>query len=524
MRLPPPTRPARWRPLRWVVLAMALLTLLGVLGPMGRWGAAGAADPAAAKVTRATEMTLRGGWYPWEPYQYLKKEGERRELTGLDVQLLREAIEGELGLELEQSQVSWSQHQQELQSGQRDVASGAFRTANRERYAYISKPYRFEEISLYHRKRDSRAETLLQGRGALLERLLNSTSRLGLVKGYYYGPEIEAVIDNPRMQARITWVNDHEANLANLQRGEVDLVPVDRLVGATVVWHRKWSDQLAASPQPIFRGSIHALFSKASTDPQLVTRFDRAIEAMKADGRYSRIVRNYLFPILLSLTVSQDWFFALEVIGTVAFALSGVLLAHREDFSIFGAFVLALLPAVGGGLMRDLIINRDVPGVLRTPISLLLVIALVLLAYALIKLLPKLGRLPTRMNLQPLVDILDAIALAAYTVVGVIVAVEARCEPLVLWGPLLSALTGAGGSVLRDVVRGDTQHPTLRRSLYAEIALGWGLVLSIFINRYAQASSYDPLPLLVAVLVTLFGALATRLLVMAKGFAAPRFH
>jgi polar amino acid transport system substrate-binding protein len=469
-------------------------------------------------------MKLRGGWYPWEPYQYLKKEGERNELTGLDIQLLREAIEGKIGLELELSKVSWSQHQAELQSGRRDVAGGAFRTASRERYAYISKPYRFEEISLYHRKRDPRGKKLLHGKGALLDRLLHSNSRLGLVTGYYYGPEIEAVIKNPRSQDLITWVNDHETNLLNLQRGDVDLVPVDRLVGATVVWHRKWGNELTASPDPIFRGSIHALFSKASTDPQLVARFDKAIEAMKADGSYSRIVRNYLFPILLSLTVSQNWFFALEVIGTVAFALSGVLLAHREDFSIFGAFVLALLPAVGGGVMRDLIINRDVPSVLRTPISLLLVIALVLLAYALIKLLPKLGRVPTRINLQPIVDILDAIALAAFTVVGVIVAVEAHCEPLLLWGPLLSALTSAGGSVLRDVVRGDPQHPTLRNALYAEIALGWGLVLSIFINHYAQAASYHQLPLQVAVLFTLFGALATRLLVLGKGFAAPRFR
>lgn len=517
----PPTRPIRRRLLRWAVVAMALLALLGSVNTMER---ALAAIPGPTPALRGEGMSLRGGWYPWEPYQYLKKEGERRELTGLDVQLLREAIEGEIGQELELSQVSWSQHQQDLRSGRRDIAAGAFRTASRERYAYISKPYRFEEIALYHRRHDPRSDAVLQAKGDLSERLLTSSCRLGLVKGYYYGPQIEALIDNPGMASRITWVDDHESNLRNLQQGEVDLVPVDRLVGATVVWQRKWGDQLDAPQEPIFRGSIHALFSKASTDPQLVTRFDKAIAAMKADGRYSRIVRNYLFPILLSLTVGQDWFFALEVIGTVAFALSGVLLAHREDFSIFGAFVLALLPAVGGGLMRDLIINRDVPGVLRTPISLLLVIALVLVAYALIKLLPKLGRLPRRMNLQPLVDVLDAIALAAYTVVGVIVAVEARCEPLVLWGPLLSALTGAGGSVLRDVVRGDTQHPTLRRSLYAEIALGWGLVLSIFINRYAQASSYDPLPLLVAVLVTLFGALATRLLVMAKGFAAPRFR
>ena len=513
-----PMRATKRRERRWLhlaILGMALLLALGSIGPLGMLEA----SPA-----RAEAVALRGGWYPWEPYQYLKKEGERRELTGLDVQLLREAIEGEIGLELKLDPVSWYQHQQDLQSGKRDVAGGAFRNRARERYAFISKPYRFEEVSLFHRQKDPPSEAIRTGQANLSDQLQRSNSRLGLVKGYYYGPQIEAAIENPLMQERITWARDHESNLVNLQRGKVDLVAMDRLVGATLIHHRKWGTQLEGSQEPIFQGSIHALFSKDSTNPQLVARFDRAIEAMKADGRYGRTVRHYLFPILLSLTVDQDWFLALEVIGTVAFALSGILLAHRENFSIFGAFVLALLPAVGGGLMRDLIINRDIPAVLRTPISLLLVIALVLLAYILIRVLPKLGRLPRGMNLQPLIEISDAIALAAFTVVGVIVAVEARCEPLVLWGPMLSALTGAGGAVLRDVLRGDNQHPTLRRSLYAEIALGWGLVLSIFINHYAQASSYDQLPLLVAVLVTLFGTLATRLLVMAKGFAAPRFR
>jgi polar amino acid transport system substrate-binding protein len=142
----------------------------------------------------------------------------------------------------------------------------------------------------------------------------------------------------------------------------------------------------------------------------------------------------------------------------------------------------------------------------------------------LIRVLPKIGKLPTKLRIEPIVDVLDAVALAAYTVVGVIVAIETRCEPLLLWGPLLSALTGAGGSVLRDVVRGDSEHPTLRHALYAEIALVWGFVLAAFLNVYAKAESYDPLQLQAAIVVTMLGGLVTRLVVMRKQIRAPRFR
>ena len=161
---------------------------------------------------------------------------------------------------------------------------------------------------------------------------------------------------------------------------------------------------------------------------------------------------------------------------------------------------------------------------LRSPISLFVVIGLVLISFVLIRILPRVGRIPEWMRMAPVIDVLDAIALAAYTVVGVIVAVETRCEPLILWGPALSALTGAGGSILRDVVRGDTTHPTLRRSVYAEIAIVWGLALSIFITNYASSSTYDPFKLQVAVLLTMLGALATRLLVMRRRISAPLFR
>ncbi len=468
---------------------------------------------------------IRGGWYPWDPYQYLEGSGGgRRELTGLDVRLLREAFEGELGRDLELPEVSWKQHQLDIRTGLRDVAGGAFRTAERETYAHYSKPYRFEEVVVYRRRFEPIGTQALQNSNTLQQELDSGTSKIGLVRGYHYGEAIAAFAADQRHASRIVWADDHEANLRNLRNGKVQLAPVDRLVGATIVWRNKWTVELVSSTFTVFRGSIHVLFSKLTTDPALVKRFDEAIEAMQNDGRYDRIVQHYLFPVLLAQTVGQDWFYILEIVGTVAFALSGILIAQRNDFSLFGAFVLALLPAVGGGIIRDLIINRDVTAVLRSPISLLVVIALVLLSASLMRVLPKIGKLPSNLQIEPIVDVLDAVALAAYTVVGVIVAIETRCEPLLLWGPLLSALTGAGGSILRDVVRGDADHPTLRHALYAEIAMVWGFGLSAFLNVYAKADTYDPAQLQMAILMTMLGVLVTRLIVIGKRIRAPRFR
>ena len=468
-------------------------------------------------------LNIRGGWYPWVPYQYLEGNNEGRKLTGLDVQLLREAFEGELGRDLELTEVAWDQHQRDVRDGRRDVAAGAFRTRQREQYAYYSKPYRYEEVVMYRRRFEPTGTLASRDPGALKQELLAGNSKVGLVRGYHYGDLVAEFAADPRQASRIVWVDDDEANLKNLLTGEVTLAPVDLLVGATIAWKNKWTTDLVASDFNLFRGSIHVLFSKRTTDPEMVKKFDAGIEKMRKDGRYTRIVQNYLFPVLLAQTIGQDWFYALEVLGTVAFALSGILIAHRNDFSLFGAFVLAALPAVGGGLMRDLIVNRDTAAVLRSPISLLLVVALVLLASALIKVLPKAGRLPKNFNIGTLVDVLDAIGLSAFTVVGVIVAVETGSNPLLLWGPILSALTVAGGSVLRDMVRGDSQHSSLRRALYAEIALFWGFMLSLFINYYSQATTHDPVRLQIAILITLLGALATRLVAMAAGWSAPRF-
>ena len=469
---------------------------------------------------------IRGGWYPWKPYQYLQKiNTDRRQLTGLDVQLFKEVFEEELGLTLELPQVDWDIHQEDIRRGVRDVAGGAFMTPERARYAYFSAPYRSEDIILICRRNEQNAVAMLRPE-VFKQSFLNSKLRLGVVSGYYYGEEIDRFLKDPFHIGRWTPVATDLENLQNLVDGKVDLVPIDRLVGGTLIWEEYFSQELIAGKDYIFSGPIVALFSRISSSPELVSAFDRAMQKLKDDGRYNQIVRDYLFPSLLGMTAGQPWFFALETIGTGAFAFSGVLLAQRDRFSLFGALVLASLPAFGGGILRDLLANRDQPAVLQSTHNLIIVIALVLLSHVVMKMPSRRGvpRLLERFQLgEQAIQVLDALGLAAFTVVGVIVAVEEKCNPLLLWGPVFSALTGAGGAILRDVIRADATHPTLRHDLYAELSFFWGLALSLFITFYANSNSVNPVPMNLAVLLVTLGCFLSRLAVVRLGIKAPTF-
>ena len=351
-----------------------------------------------------------------------------------------------------------------------------------------------------------------------------------------YGPAMMAYINNPTNASHIVRVGNDVANFENLLAGKIDGFVIDRLVGATLAWRNEWQGQVAEVWPPVYTEAIHVIFSKKTTTPELVAAFDKSMAALRQSGQYNRIVREYLLPVLLSVTVDQGWFFIVDLIGTISFAVSGVLLARQGRYSLFGAFVLASLPAVGGGLMRDIIVNRDNPAVLRTPAYLLTVLVTVLVCFFLFRL--KLFRrengpkgeagleehlLLGRITNNTAVAFFDALGLAAFTVVGVIVAVETRCQPLWLWGPLLGALTGAGGGIIRDVIRADANNPGLKGAFYAEVAIIWGLIFSLFLMWFANSIEYHLSHVTLAVAGTITGGLATRLAVFHFKIKSPMY-
>jgi polar amino acid transport system substrate-binding protein len=474
----------------------------------------------AATAAAETAKILRGGWYPWDPYQYRVYRGGTAVLTGFDVEIER-AIARILGVELALNEISWEDHLAALAAGKSDIAAGATYSAERDRYAYFSKPYRQETDVLVLRKGAS-AHYRVADVGQMLAAFDQLHFRLGVIAGFTYAdPKINAYIADPAHDDFIVKVGDDIRNLQNLLDGRIDGFIADRIVAATVAWRQQKSGAIEEHPLH-WSTDIHFMLSRASQTPATLGRLNGAIDEVKRNGEFQRIADAYALPILIHQTLDSDWFKVLVFIGTVSFALSGVLLAYAGKYTLFGALVLASLPAVGGGIVRDLLVQRQPIGVVRDPLILLTVFATVVLGMAFFRIMSLAGAKRVAQSLQArqhlgrhLIKIFDALGLAAFLVVGVVVVLDTSVEPLWLWGPISAGITASFGGILRDLFRQDRETASLKGELYPEIAVAWGLAFSLFLGW--EAERLHPGEIWLGVVVTIAGAFLTRMAAVALG-------
>jgi len=470
---------------------------------------------------RATDSGhLRGGWYPWDPYQYRDYRHGVPILTGFDMEIQR-ALARIMSVEIALPEIAWKDHLAALAAGTADIAAGATATEARSRYAYFSKPYRTETDVLIL-PRGASGRYAFQTIEQMLDTFAKRKFRLGVVAGFVYADErVNAFIADEAHGAQIVPVASEAQNLRNLLAGVIDGFLADRIAAATVAWRRKEGAHIEEHPLR-FSTDIHFMLSRATQTPQTLARLDAAIDELQRSGELRRIADFYALPVLVNQTLDSRWFRVLAFIGTVAFALSGVVLAYAGQYTLFGALVLAALPAVGGGIVRDLLLQREPLGIVRNPEALLTVFATVLAGMAVIKVmsrvhgefLGKYVRARARLGTQ-LIEVFDAVALAAFTVVGVVVVLDTSAQPLWLWGPIAAVLTASFGGLMRDLFRHDRVVANLRGELYPEIAVVWGLALALFLEW--EGERLQPEEITVGVIVTILGAFLTRIVAIVRG-------
>jgi polar amino acid transport system substrate-binding protein len=365
---------------------------------------------------------------------------------------------------------------------------------------------------------------------------LNRGLRIGVTREEQRGPEVAALLNDPRFAHQIVPASRTGDSLDRLLAGRLDGFLAVRLEAMEAIASRgSVQGLIETDPILIETHTLHLRFRTKRVDAKTIAHIDATILALRAQGVVAHLWERAITPVLLRLAAATRWFNTLDMLGTVAFALSGVLIARREAYSLLGAFVLAVLPAVGGGVMRDLLVGRAPIAILASPVPLLLVMGTVLGSFVLFRLFSygdarferlrrwERGRAAARriISLRNIYEVTDALGLAAFTVVGVAVAVRYGAEPLWLWGPLCAALTGAGGGILRDVIRADSNNPALRTSIYAEVCLVWGLALSVMVDWLAREERPEYLRL--AVIATVLGAFVTRMAVVLLRASSPRF-
>ena len=149
----------------------------------------------------------------------------------------------------------------------------------------------------------------------------------------------------------------------------------------------------------------------------------------------------------------------LDLLGVFVFALSGASLAVEKRLDLFGVLVLGVVTALGGGLLRDVLLGDTPPVALRESRYLVVALAAAVLVFV------AAGRIH---RIATPVLVFDAAGLGLFCVTGATKALDFGVGPVP--ATLLGAITGIGGGILRDVLLRDV--PTvLRHELYAIPAL-----------------------------------------------------
>ncbi|MCA9329492.1 trimeric intracellular cation channel family protein [Candidatus Saccharibacteria bacterium] len=158
-----------------------------------------------------------------------------------------------------------------------------------------------------------------------------------------------------------------------------------------------------------------------------------------------------------------------SVIGNLAFALSGVLVGIRKDLDLLGIFILAFLTANGGGVLRDLLVDRQ-PAILHSLMPLWLTCTVIGGVWLL-----KVNQ-GSKLEQQWGFVVSDGVGLVAFSLTGSLIGVE---YGLHFFGVIILAfLTATGGGIIRDLLVNEVPL-VLRSDFYGSIALVLGAVIHL---------------------------------------------
>lgn len=194
----------------------------------------------------------------------------------------------------------------------------------------------------------------------------------------------------------------------------------------------------------------------------------------------------------------------LDLIGVGVFAVSGALAAGRKHLDLLGVIVLGMVTAIGGGTIRDVLLDRHPLFWLADPTYVIVIVASALATVAYVRWRP-----------APAVALqyADAVGLAMFSVAGAQIAERAGVPGIAC--VLLGTITGAAGGAVRDVLSAEIPTVLRRGNLYASAAIS-GTALYVILAYAGVARS-------TASLIGMVVVAAVRLASLAFGLQLPVF-
>lgn len=201
----------------------------------------------------------------------------------------------------------------------------------------------------------------------------------------------------------------------------------------------------------------------------------------------------------------MSWFYAFDLFGVAVFAISGALMAGRKSMDLFGVLVIALITSLGGGTLRDTILDNHPVVWIRDDLYILVAVLAALGTIAWVRL--------TRPIHETGLLVADAFGLAIFTVIGTQVAL-AQSAP-VSAAVIMGVMTGVAGGVIRDIICNEIPL-IFHREIYATACIVGSLV---YIGLYRLDTPAD-----LDVAIAVATVLVIRLAAIRWHLGLPRFH
>jgi polar amino acid transport system substrate-binding protein len=212
---------------------------------------------------------------------------ENKKITGgLDFEIMESAFKI-MGCKLEWEHLPWKRLLKEVKDGRRDLASGANATDERAEWSYFSESYREAYNALFIRPEDAKRIVLSD-----LGDLTNTEFKVSAQKGSYLGKEYAELSKNPKFMERIYEVNTDEIAFKMLKKKRLDGVLMNIYTGKTIA--KKVGMKVNVHPNINLKKKKYiVLFSKKSTNKDLVSKFNKALKKMHSDGTIKKLMAKY---------------------------------------------------------------------------------------------------------------------------------------------------------------------------------------------------------------------------------------
>lgn len=165
------------------------------------------------------------------------------------------------------------------------------------------------------------------------------------------------------------------------------------------------------------------------------------------------------------MSVEEIILFVFEMVGTVAFAISGAMIAIKKRVDIFGVIVLSSMTALGGGIVRDILIGHLPPTMFSDYRYVLAAVVTSVVVFIVAYIFRDLYR-RSESTVDAVNNIFDALGLGIFTVMGAKVAIESGFTVNGILVVCLAVITGVGGGIIRDIMLKEIPF-VLKKRIYA---------------------------------------------------------